>query len=154
MITQKELKQSVSYNRRTGVFTRKSTKKKAGAIDSHGYIQIKINGRLYLAHRLVWLWVYGRFPTKHIHHRNGKKTDNRFCNLEEVSQMKNNRLSNTRNNKPYPGVHCRSENKKYRAYINIDKKRINLGSYKTKKEAIEVRRQAEKQFLFYAKTRS
>jgi len=53
-----------------------------------GYIIIKINRKDYQAHRLAWLYEYGNFPKQTIDHINRIKTDNRICNLRDVSQSK------------------------------------------------------------------
>ncbi len=60
MIDAHELKSMIHYNSDTGDFTWKSFRggtacanSVAGSIDTKGYRQIKIYGRLYLAHRLT-----------------------------------------------------------------------------------------------------
>ncbi len=40
-----------------------------------------IDGQLYLAHKMAWLYVYGKFPKKHITHIDGDKTNNSINNL-------------------------------------------------------------------------
>lgn len=95
MITQKELKRVLSYNKRTGLFRWKisicNVKKGriAGTPTSDGYINIRINGRIYRSHRLAWLYVHGRWPNPQIDHKNGKGTDNRWSNLRESTQSQN-----------------------------------------------------------------
>ena len=45
------------------------------------YTDIHIDGYSYKAHRLVWLYVYGKWPEYTIDHVNREKSDNRLCNL-------------------------------------------------------------------------
>ena len=62
-----------------------------GAVCSDGYVRLggNRNGRLY-AHRLVWETVNGPIPVGlEIDHRNGKKADNRACNLDAVTRSEN-----------------------------------------------------------------
>lgn len=61
----------------------------AGTKDSHGHVQIRIDRRLYLAHRLAWLWETGEWPSETIDHINGTRDDNRFTNLRHVSKRLN-----------------------------------------------------------------
>ena len=98
MITQKELKELLQYNENTGIFTWKINKAKqiqigsvAGYLHHTGYIFIKINNKNYLAHRLAWLFIYGKIP-KMIDHINRQRNDNRINNLRETN-YKDNRLN-------------------------------------------------------------
>jgi hypothetical protein len=56
----------------------------AGVINEDGFIEIMIDGEEYLAHRLVWMYVHGKFPDGEINHINGDKTDNRIENLRFI----------------------------------------------------------------------
>ena len=51
----------------------------------------------------------------------------------------NQRLIQSDNTSGYNGVYYAKDRNKYRAQITINNKQIQLGSYKTKKEAVEVR---------------
>lgn len=42
----------------------------AGCVDKDGYIQIRLKGKMYPAHRLAWLYVYGEWPQDEIDHIN------------------------------------------------------------------------------------
>ena len=72
----------------------------AGTIQNTGYIAIKIDGKLYLAHRLAYLYHAGYFPELELDHINNIKTDNRLVNLREVTHWENqqNRIDTKRNN--------------------------------------------------------
>jgi hypothetical protein len=96
MITQSELKQVLNYNQDTGIFTWKidiGKKYKAGQqlkSTQHGYIRITYKQKTYKAHRLAWLYVYGKLPDNFIDHINGIRNDNRICNLRDVTHTENN----------------------------------------------------------------
>ncbi len=107
MITQDELKQLLSYDSVSGLFTWIKPQKgiKVGAIagnlSSSGYARIRINGKSYQTHRLVYLYVYGFIPTQDVDHINGNRSDNRACNLRLATRSENNQNRNmpNRNNK-------------------------------------------------------
>lgn len=63
--------------------------KKAGCKMQIGYLCIRILDKLYYCHRLAWLYMTGSFPPGQIDHINGKRDDNRWENLRNVSQNTN-----------------------------------------------------------------
>lgn len=95
MINQLELKELLHYDQDLGTFTwLKSyrdivTGKIAGTNGRNGYIDIKIKGVRYYAHRLAWLYVTGQFPLDVIDHIDRNKTNNCFANLRDVSRKEN-----------------------------------------------------------------
>ena len=78
-LSQEYIKSILIYNPETGLFTwvhRNS--KKVGRMTNSGYIQIGINCRLYMAHRLAYLYMIGKWPEYDIDHINMNKSDNRW----------------------------------------------------------------------------
>lgn len=161
MITQEELKELLEYQRDTGVFiwriasgARAKAGATAGAFDTYGYRQIQIKKRLYLAHRLAWLYEFGYWPEKTIDHINGIKDDNRIDNLREVSmqQNKQNLKGATKSNKTTGilGVYAvPSKRNPYAAQIGLNKKKIHLGRFPTLELAKEARAKAERELYNY-----
>ena len=98
MLTQKRLKELLLYNPDTGLFIRKkrvSSNALRGAVAGgivHGYVRIKIDRKVYSAHRLAFLYMVGYFPETTVDHINRVTNDNRWKNLREVT-----RLCQTRN---------------------------------------------------------
>jgi hypothetical protein len=140
MTTQARLKELLTYNPETGEFRWSTTPRKgvraggiAGNILSTGH-RIRIDRLEYKAHRLAWLWVYGRWPQDDIDHINGDPTDNRIANLREATDSQN--LGNSKrradNTSGFKGV-ARSSAKaeKWRAHLQGQ----YLGSFDTKEEA-------------------
>jgi hypothetical protein len=145
MKEQLELKKLLHYDHQTGIFTWiKPTARRikagdvAGSIDHQGYAKIRINNKLYSAHRLAWLYVYGYVP-KIIDHINRNRADNRIENLREVSVNQNQWNSNIRkdNKSGIKGVsfnttknkwvvQCTKNNKKYHGgyFNNIEEAKI------------------------------
>lgn len=150
MINQSELKEIIEYNPDTGVFTWKISKqgikkKQAGSGDGKGYIDIKINQKKYKAHRLAWLYMTGELPGKQIDHINHNRSDNRWGNLRLASHSENmrNQTIPKNNNSGVIGVFFHKRDKKWIASINHKNRKINLGSFAKKHQAIAARKQAE-----------
>ena len=99
-ITQNRLKEILHYNQNTGVFTWTSNAprnrmRSAGYKNNIGYIRIRCDGILYLAHRLAWLYVYGKLPKLDIDHIDKNPSNNKISNIREVKHsinMKNQKL--------------------------------------------------------------
>lgn len=71
----------------------------AGSVGSEGYLSIRINKRLYKAHRIAWLLMTGSDPGHHdIDHINGNTLDNRWRNLRLATNNQNSLNSRRRKN--------------------------------------------------------
>lgn len=160
MITQTELKNILNYDCVTGQLSWIKGSRKGGfkagricnCIDAHGYIQVNINKRVYKAHRLVWLFVFGEMPKGQIDHINHIRTDNRIENLREVNNQKNhlNRPKQSNNKTGFVGVSFYKRTGMYRAYITYKSKLHNLGFYKYLEDGIKARKEANIKFGFHA----
>ena len=143
-LTAQRLRELLHYDPETGVFTRLISRQGlraqvgdvAGSKNSHGYIGISVDGRLYRAHRLAWLFMRGGWPTGDIDHIDGDRANNRFDNLRDVStsvNMQNQRRAQPRNASGYLGV-TRHGNR-FEASIKLDGVNRYIGSYATPEEA-------------------
>lgn len=145
ILTQARLKELVSYCPKTGLFTwinNRSKHIKAGSVagtGSHekGYCSLRIDGSGYYQHRLVWLYVYGYFPTQDIDHINGCPGDNSISNLREATRSQN--LFNTArvktNTSGFKGVTWSNRDKRWCAQITVKGVTKNLGSFKKVEDA-------------------
>ena len=169
MITQEELKELVSYKAETGEmfwlprpremfksdrsfkhFNNRFAYSKAGSLCPKGYINIWLF-KSYKAHRLIWLYVNGEFPSKEIDHINGIKSDNRICNLRAVTLQENqkNKSKPKSNTSGHVGVYWHKNNKNWRAAICVNNKKIALGSFINIEDAIDARQKAEIKYGFH-----
>lgn len=151
-LTQERIRELLFYEEETGKFFYKIPKGRmlagdpAGASRKNGYVIIIIDGKSRQAHRLAWLYVYGKWPDGVIDHINGNPGDNRIVNLRDVSQSENqqNRHSiDPRNRVGCMGVTWDSEKQRWRSRIILKGKYISLGRHKTAEEAIAARKAAE-----------
>jgi hypothetical protein len=159
MITQTELKSQLHYDQDTGIFTRIKPKpgfkinSEAGSIDKDGYVVIGINKKVYKAHRLAWLYIYGKFPNKILDHINGNSADNRICNLREANVAENqwNSKLSIKNTSGIKGVSFHKQRKKWQATIKVNGITKYLGIFETKEQAamivMEARNKYHKQFV-------
>jgi HNH endonuclease/AP2 domain len=107
----------------------------AGMRNRDGYRFIAIDGRIYPAHRLVWLYKTGKWRSGMIDHRDGDPSNNHWDNLRPATQSQNcaNRRVPRHNTCGLKGVSqhrgrwCASICKKGRKYF--------LGCYSTPQEA-------------------
>jgi len=133
-ISSEEVAALLSYDPQTGRFTRKVNE--VGHLNAKGYVQIRLLGYKFQAHRLAWLLTYGVWPNGVIDHINCCPSDNRIINLRDVSVAENgwNRKRAYSNNKTGTlGVHKRGD--KFRAEIKSKEKRYSLGHFDTVEEA-------------------
>lgn len=140
------LKQLLKYDPETGVFTwindmgrRVKAGKEAGCLHHKGYVQIRINGKSYLAHRLAWLYVYGEWPEYGIDHINGFKTENHISNLRQADQSQNSQnLKRSRGSSGFLGVSIDIDRKnRWKASIKLNGKTTHLGWFKSPEQAHE-----------------
>ena len=159
MITQERLKEVLHYDPNTGIFTWLTSTSNshkigdvAGGITHSGYYRISISNKLYYAHRLAWLYMYGELPKGSIDHINRATGDNRIENLRDVDHKIN--MKNTKrredNTSGATGVRLHKRSGKWTARIYVNGKEIHLGYYTDKAKAIAKRRMAEVIYGFHA----
>lgn len=106
---------------------------------------VMIDGVHYMAHRVVWMLVYGEEPIE-IDHIDGDRSNNRLGNLRSVDRgmnMKNKALY-LNNTSGIVGVEFHKRDKVWIARIGVgDGEQIHLGNFKTREEAIACRIGAE-----------
>lgn len=97
-----------------------------------GYRRFLLNGVKYQNHRVIWFMRNGIDPIKYeIDHINGDKSDDSEENHRISSRAENgrNRKLNSNNALGIKGVYWCNRDKKFKSFIKVDGKKINLGSY-------------------------
>lgn len=143
-LTQKRLKELLFYDKKTGVFSWRVTlsgrggKVKKGHIagtkDTKNKTQIKVDGKLYFAHRLAFLYMNGEWPKEQVDHINRIVEDNSWDNLREATLSENltNRIFKRKDGLPL-GVY--KKGKKYFSSIWKNGKNNYIGVFETIEEA-------------------
>ena len=153
-ITQSRLCELLHYAPDTGEFiwkVQRGHKIKPGSVAGSknvlGYIELRVDDKLYLAHRLAFLHVEGYLPEYQVDHKNGHRHDNRWANLRHVTQTCNsqNQMISPRNTSGVPGVSWTTKRYKWQAYMMLHQKKIHLGYYIEPLEAALARFTAEVQ---------
>lgn len=144
-LTIDELKNRLHYDPETGLFTWKSSGKKnkyvigksAGHFRKDGYLEIRVNYKLYLAHRLAWFYVTGEETDLHIDHINRNPSDNRFCNLRKATNQQNTVNSRLRksNTSGFKGVSFFRRDNNWKAAGMLNGKMKHIGYFDTPEEA-------------------
>jgi len=156
-MNQAELKKIIHYDPLSGIFTWKSIRSrriKAGDRAANpkggGYCFIQFEGESYLAHRLAWLYVHGKFPDQ-IDHINHNPADNRIVNLRASSyrvNAKNRTLSISSSTGIY-GVRFRQDKNRWVSTIGIDGTQWHLGQFDNFFDACCCRKAAERKHNFH-----
>ena len=148
MITQERLREILGYNPDEGKFRWKISPARntpagfeTSCRDTCGYIRIRVDGKMYPAHRLAILYTDGYLPENEIDHINRIRTDNRRVNLREASRQCQNRNCGMRkdNTSGVKGVLWHKRAKKWYAHIRVDSRAKYLGSFDSILEAAYVR---------------
>lgn len=145
-MTPYRLREVLNYDPHTGNFIWLITKKgakfghAAGSYNDAGYWMVKIDQRIYRAHRLAWLYMTGLWPKDQIDHINGIRDDNRWCNLREATRSENhqNLAISKRNTSGFIGVSWHKPTQKWVAHIKVAGRGSNLGSFTKPEDAYAV----------------
>lgn len=145
MLTAERLRELLHYDPLTGIFTwcvrrgaNRRGGKQAGSVSREGYRSIKVEDKLYKAHRLAWLHVHGVWPVDMLDHINGERDDNRIGNLRQIGNtenQQNRRRARVDSAAQLLGV--KAEWRHWRADIRVNGKRHYLGSFDTPEAAHE-----------------
>lgn len=150
--TPEEIQAELRVDMKGRIFFRKerpgrSSASPAGSLRKDGYIDVRLQGQRYLAHRLVWCLIKGDWPVEQIDHINGNRADNRIENLRAVSIAEQRRnVTRARNASGVVGVTWARQEHNWRASISVKGKTINLGHFDSVEEATTARREAEAKF--------
>lgn len=143
MIDASALRALLNYDPETGAFTwikapTPQTHRLVGRVAGcpmapNDYKVIRVRGRLYLAHRLAWLWMTGEWPPHEIDHINLDRTDNRFANLRPATRHENfrNRGVQKRTKSGAKGVYWHTAGKRWEAKIYVSGRTLHLGLFDT-----------------------
>lgn len=155
MITKERIEEALRFDAENGVFTWKIYRggirkigERAGAIDSKGYLQIRIDGKSYLAHRLVWTITHGKWPDHHIDHIDRNPLNIRPENLRACTHSQNHQNEGVRSDSSsgVTGVSFVKRSGKWLAYINVDGVRRRLGLYDKFEDAVAARISAKPEY--------
>lgn len=150
----KRLHELFSYDETAGVFRRKLKRgagargRVAGCINGEGYRVIGVDRVTYSAHRLVFVYMFGRWPLDIVDHINRNPDDNRLSNLREATRFENlrNQGAHKDNRSGYKGVSFSKSEKRWVARIMVNRKAIRLGSFKTAEDAHDAYCEAAEKF--------
>lgn len=143
-LTQSQLKELIEFNSQTGEFTWRVASPphaqigdRAGCFDSKGYWKIGVDGKVYLAHRLAFLYVYGRWPDGPLDHKNRNPASCQITDLREATPGQNsaNKKLSRANTSGFKGVSINRKRNKYKTTIGFRRKHTHLGYYNTAREA-------------------
>lgn len=132
----------ISLQSRWGL--RKKPRKVCDTSDSRGYRQLSLSknnkNRLFKIHQLVAMAFLGHTPDGHnteINHIDENKINNHVSNLQILKKDGN--ISAVRQNKIYSTecAHFDKSRNKWKSVIRIKGKRVHLGRFDTKEEAIK-----------------
>lgn len=154
-LTAQRLRELLQYDASTGHFIKRGGLREGkivGCKKREGYIVISVQGKIYYAHRLAWLYVCGEWPELEIDHINGDRGDNRIHNLRHVTRRENaqNLKTLAKSNKAsiLPGAHLHRPGSKnpWSSSITIDGVSLYLGLFPTEQAAHEAYIRAKREY--------
>lgn len=119
---------------------------KAGSSDKAGYVRVRVDGKDYLLHRLVFLYHNGWLP-RFIDHKDTVPSNNRIDNLRPTTHSRN--IANGSSTTSKAGLRgvTRLKNGKYTAQVMKNYKNHNLGLFESPEEAHEAYLAAREQLF-------
>jgi hypothetical protein len=149
VLTAEQVREALTYDPETGEFRWRVSRGRARSGLIAGYSHTKDDGRKYWvigigkryikAHRLVWLYTYGKWPAQDVDHIDGNGLNNKLSNLREATRSENcrNRGANCNGTSGYKGVHWHKRTKTWHARIMANGKSFFLGQFVEREKAHE-----------------
>ena len=115
---------------------------KAGSVirnvGSHGYYRVRVDGKYYLVHRILWCMRYGQWPTGDIDHIDRNPLNNCTSNLREATHQQNmcNTAMQKNNTSGHRGVSWHKAAGKWIVQLNAGGQSIYGGLHECKQAAI------------------
>jgi len=140
MITQQQLLDTMTYDGQNLIWVKPTARavkpgQLVGCVNKLGYRSCNIGGKGYYVHRLIWLYIYGIFPTKFLDHIDGNPANNAITNLRECDYHENfQNLKRKPNKSGYTGVDWHPSGK-WRARIRAYGEYHMLGLFDNPAEA-------------------
>ena len=121
--------------------------KEAGSIGNHGYRTVKVHGKSYLAHRIIYFIMTGIWPIE-VDHLDHDPLNNRWRNLRNVPHSENgrNKSMNKRNRSGCNGVQWYERGKCWRVQLTIKGKVTHIGYFKERSKAVAASKEAMKRW--------
>jgi len=109
----------------------------AGTRGQRGVLIVRVGGKNYLVHRVIWLIVKGAWPKKGIDHKDLDPGNNKWDNLRECTQSQNstNCRAKRQNKFGIKGAYWSERDKSWSSKITVKRQLINLGTFKTAEDA-------------------
>lgn len=121
----------------------------AGWLTADGRLRVGVNGKSYMATRIIWMMMTGEWPTSEVDHKDadGPKSGwgDRWENLRLASHQQNiaNSKVSVTNTSGCRGVRWHKLRRKWQARITVNGGDKHLGIFENKDAAIAARRAAE-----------
>ncbi len=145
VITREYVRELLDYDPATGVFVWKAPLSRrvkigqeAGVVAANGRRYISADGRVYMAHHLAWLYVYGEFPVGNLSPKNGDYLDIRIDNLKPETAAETARRGGQNRSAGKSGVKGVSydrERDKWIATVTREYRSVRIGRFDTKEAA-------------------
>lgn len=113
----------------------------AGNVTPQGYRRVKIDGSLYLTHRVIYFMAFGKDPgLLEVDHVNGDKSDSRPENLRLATRHQNRQNVGTYSNNTtkHKGTWFDKQRRLYFCAVQCDGVREQFGPFETLKEAADI----------------
>lgn len=133
------------YDPDTGFIYNQRGERRGGK--SGGYIMIWLDGRNYYAHRIAWLLTHKRWPSCHIDHVNGDRSDNRLQNLRDATRQQNMQNRRRFNNNKLGVKGVIKTHGRYRAQLWRDGRFVLSKTFATIEEAAAAYRHASLEYF-------
>jgi hypothetical protein len=110
--------------------SRLSHGERAGGVSKNGYRTVRIHGKAYLEHRIIYTMIHGSCP-EYLDHINGNRQDNRIENLRPCNLMENqrNKKLSKANKSGHKNVSWKQSTNRWRVHIRTSGERIEIGQF-------------------------